>query len=192
VTSTDFEISETELKKIVEKLATKINEFYNEKNINFVYFIIILTSSLIFASDIMRELSKLGMVLRTDTIRAKSYKGKKSGEVKIRVDDFLQIDLNEKNILIVDDILDTGETLHHIREQILNIYKPNTLEFCCLLNKIHERRVRDVDVRFIGIDIPDKFVVGYGLDYNGKYRELPYLTTIDQLEKGLSYGKRKK
>jgi len=79
--------------------------------------------------------------------------------------------------------LDTGETLYHIREQILSLYKPNTLEFCCLLNKIHERRTKEIEVRFIGIDIPDEFVVGYGLDYNGKYRELPYLTSVDQIKK---------
>ena len=179
----EFKITEKELNKIVKRIAKEISDYYNEKNIKSIYFIIILTSSLIFASDLMRELSRLGMSLRTDTILAKSYKGKESGEVKIRVDDFLQIDLNEKNILIVDDILDTGETLYHIKKQILSIYKPKTLEFCCLLNKIHERRAKDVDVMFIGIDIPDEFVVGYGLDYNGKYRELPYLTIIDQIKK---------
>ena len=179
----EFKITEKEIDDIVSKLAREISDYFKEQQINFLYFIVILTSSLVFASDLMRKLSRLGIFLQTDAVRAKSYKGKTSGDIKIRVDDFIQIDLNEKHVLIVDDIFDTGETLYHIREQILNIYKPKTLDFCCLLNKIHERRVKKIDVRFIGIDIPDEFVVGYGLDYNGKYRELPYLTTIDQIKK---------
>jgi hypoxanthine phosphoribosyltransferase len=178
----EFKINETELNKTVKNLANKVFTYFNEKGIDSIYFIIILTSSLVFASDLMRELSRLGMKLRTDTIRAKSYKGKESGELNIRADDFLQINLDKKNVLVVDDIYDTGETIFHIKQHILELYKPNLLEFCCLLNKIQPNKTKNIDVRFIGIDVPDKFIVGYGLDYNGKYRELPYITEIEQLE----------
>jgi hypoxanthine phosphoribosyltransferase len=178
----EFNITEEELEKIVRRLANEIFVYFNQKNIDTVYFIIILTSSLVFASDLMRELSKLGLKLRTDMIRAKSYKGKESGELKIRSDDFLQKDLNNENILIVDDIYDTGETLFNIKKLVLDLYKPNMLEFCCLLNKIHQNRTQEVAVKFIGKDVPDVFIVGYGLDHDGKYREIPYITTIDQLE----------
>jgi len=178
----EFKITEEELEKTVKKLANDIFIYLKERKIDTIYFIIILTSSFVFAADLMRELSRLGIKLRSDTIRAKSYKGKESGDLDIKVDDFLKIDLNNKNILIVDDILDTGETIYHVREHIVNLYNPNMLEFCCLLNKIHKRRTKDVYVRFLGINIPDKFIVGYGLDFNGKYRELPYITTIDQIE----------
>ena len=178
----EFKISEQDLKDIVKRRANEINSYFRDKNIDSIYFIIILTSSLIFASDLMRELSRLGMKLQTDTIRAKSYKGKTSGELKIKKEDFLQKNLNNKNLLVVDDIYDTGETLYNIQQLILNLYKPNLLEFCCLLNKQIPKKSRKIDVRFIGIEVPDVFIVGYGLDYDGKYREIPYITTIDQIK----------
>ena len=177
----DFRITEEQLKEIVKRLAEDIYNFFKEKQLNSIYFIIILTSSLIFASDLMRELSKLGMKLKTDTIRVKSYKGRESGDLQIKKDDFLQKNLNGKNILIVDDIYDTGETIHFIKKIILDLYRPNVLEFCCLLNKIHSNKTKEVEVKFIGMDVPDVFIVGYGLDYNGRYREVPYITTIDNL-----------
>jgi len=179
----EFTITEKELEGIVKRLAIEIKSFFREKNIESLYFIIILTSSLIFASDLMRELSKLGLRLKTDTIRAKSYKGKKSGDLIIKKDDFLQKNLNGKNILIVDDIYDTGETIYNIKKLILDLYRPNILEFCCLLKKIHQNRVRKVEVRFIGAEVPDAFIVGYGLDYDGKYREIPYITTVDEVKR---------
>ena len=178
-----FKITEEELQLIVKRLANEIYDYFKAKSIDYIYFIIILTSSLVFASDLMRELSKLGMRLRTDTIRAKSYKGKESGILDVKKDDFLQKSLTNKNLLVVDDIYDTGETLHGIKELILDLYKPKMLEFCCLLNKNTPNKSKDVNVKFIGVEVPDEFIVGYGLDYDGKYREKPYIITIDQVDK---------
>ena len=178
----EFIINEEHIEKKVQELAQEIYDFFNEKQIDFIYLIFILTSSFMFASDLMRELSQLGLKIQTDVVTVKSYVGTVSRDITINPDDIYRQNLNDKNILIVDDILDTGKTLTYVRKQILEAYKPKVLEFCCFLEKDKPKRKLDFDVRFIGFRIPDLFVVGYGLDYDGKYRELPYITEIKQLK----------
>lgn len=175
-------INEEQIEEKVQDLAQKIYDFFNNKKVDFIYLIFILTSSFMFASDLMRILSQLGLKIQTDVISVKSYVGTKSGDIIVNPDDIYRQNLNDKNILIVDDILDTGKTLTYVRKQILEAYKPKILEFCCFLVKDRPKRKLDFDVRFIGFRIPDLFVVGYGLDYEGKHRELPYITEIKQLK----------
>ena len=175
-----FIITEEQIKGRVHELAQEIYEFFSEKKIEFIYLIFILTSSFVFASDLMRVLSKLGLKIQTDVISVKSYVGMESGEISINPDDIYRHNLNDKNILIVDDILDTGKTLTYVKKQILEAYNPKILEFCCFLEKDKPDRDFDFKVRFLGFMIPDLFVVGYGLDYNGKNRELPYITEVQQ------------
>jgi len=175
-----FIINEEQIKEKVKELAKEIYEFFNERKIDFIYLIFILTSSFVFASDLMRVLSQLGLKIQTDVISVKSYVGTKSGDIVINPDDIYRHNLNNKNILIVDDILDTGKTLTYVRKQILEAYTPKILEFCCFLEKYKPQRNLDFKVRFLGFKIPDLFVVGYGLDYDGKFRELPFITEIRQ------------
>jgi len=185
----EFNLTEEELEKRVDSLANEIMDYFAKKNIKDVYLIFILTSSFIFASDLMRKLSKLGLILQTDVISVKSYVGTESKDIKINIDDIYRNKLDDKDILIVDDILDTGKTLTYVREQILDHYKPKTMEFCCLLNKVTAERNLQFEVRFIGFNIPDAFVIGYGLDCEGRYRELSYITTIDQVQGGIKNEK---
>jgi hypoxanthine phosphoribosyltransferase len=179
----EFIINEEQIEKKVQELAKKIYNFFNEKKIDFIYLIFILTSSFMFASDLMRKLSQLGLKVQTDVISVKSYVGTMPGDITINPDDIYRHNLNDKNILIVDDILDTGKTLTYVRKQILEAYTPNILEFCCFLEKDKPTRKLNFIVKFIGFRIPDLFVVGYGLDHDGLHRELPYITEIKQFEK---------
>jgi len=175
-----FIITEEQIKERIKELAQEIYDFFNEKKIEFIYLIFILTSSFVFASDLMRVLSKLGLKIQTDVISVKSYVGINSGDISINPDDIYRQNLNDKNILIVDDILDTGKTLTYVKRQILETYRPKLLEFCCFLEKDKPSRKYNFKVRFLGFKIPDVFVVGYGLDCDGKYREIPYITELNQ------------
>ena len=87
------------------------------------------------------------------------------------------LDLSGKDVLVVEDIFDTGLTLKHIGED-LNMQKPASLEFCTLLNKMIKNKA-SINVKYIGFDIENRFVVGYGLDYAEKYRELPHISCLD-------------
>ncbi len=171
-------ISKDKIKISVESLALEIFNYFKEMGVDSIYMIIVLIGAFMFASDLLRELSKLGLKIETDIISVKSYEGINSGEIKISENTFLRKNLNGKHILIIDDILDTGKTLNKIRHTVLKHFNPKTIEFCCLLRKEIPDRIMEFPVRFIGFDIPNQFVIGYGLDFNGKYRELPFITDI--------------
>ena len=111
-------------------------------------------------------------------IAVKSYTGTQPTEIKLNLDDLERNNLNDKVILIVDDILDTGNTLKHVRKEILGKFNPKMIDFCCLLKKPDNLKSMDFIVQFIGFEIPKIFVVGYGLDYEGLYRELPYIKKL--------------
>ena len=174
----NFKISPEEIDSRVNELSQEIYEFYSSKNVDYLHFVFLLTSSFIFASDLLRKLSLYKLKIKTDVIYVKSYIGTQSTEIKLNLDDLERNNLNDKAILIVDDILDTGNTLSHVRKEIFRRFKPNMIEFCCLLKKTDPLRNMDFNVQFIGFEIPKIFVVGYGLDYNGLYRELPHIKSL--------------
>lgn len=150
----------------VVELADKISQDYMGKEILAVG---ILKGSFMFFSDLIRALKT---PVTVDFIVASSYlKSTSTGEVKIHYD--VKEDISGKHVLLIDDIIDTGISLNHIRERILS-KGPASLKICILLDK-KERRVVDVPVDYIGFEIPNQFVVGYGLDYDNKYRNLPYI-----------------
>jgi len=123
-----------------------------------------------FFSDLIRYIKS---PLKIDFLIASSYlKDSSSGEVKIYY--FPREKLTGKDVLLVDDIIDTGISLHFIREKILDM-NPSSLKICVLLDK-KERRVVDVPVDYVGFSVPNKFIVGYGLDYQEMFRNIPYLT----------------
>lgn len=168
-------LTEEEIKESIKLLAKRIHEDYTKKEITEIYLLFVLKGSFIFAADLIRELSKLNLKMKIDAIKISSYEGTKSGKINICLSELLINNLDNKNILIIDDILDTGKTLHTLKWNIKRYYKPKSLEFCCLLKK--EQKINDVylNVNYIGFVIPNRFIVGYGLDYNGLYRELPYI-----------------
>jgi hypoxanthine phosphoribosyltransferase len=108
-----------------------------------------------------------------DFIIASSYvKTETSGEIKIHYD--IKGDISDKHVLLIEDIVDTGVTLNHIRERVLS-RTPLSLKICTFLDK-KERRLVDVPLDYAGFIIPNEFVVGYGLDYDNKFRNLPYIS----------------
>ena len=148
----------------VKELAQNISKDYVGKEILAVG---ILKGSFMFFSDIVREIE---VPLTLDFILASSYmKSETSGEVKIHYD--IREDISDKHVLLIDDIVDTGITLNQIRERILARF-PLSLKICTFLDK-KERREVDIPLDYVGYVIPNPFVVGYGMDYDNKYRNLP-------------------
>lgn len=134
----------------------------------------VLKGSVLFLSDLMRQI----VVPHSIDFMATSSYGSgfdSSGVVRILKD--LDASIEERNVLIVEDIIDTGHTLDYLT-RILSARRPRSLEVCTLLNKPSRREV-PVRVKYIGFDIPDKFVLGYGLDYAEKYRNLPYVAVLE-------------
>ncbi len=153
----------------VKELAEKISKDYLGKDIIVVG---ILKGAVMFFSDIIRHIT---IPLTIDFIIASSYiKTQTSGEVNIFYD--IREDIANKDILLVDDIVDTGITLNKIRERVFS-RRPKSVKICVLLNK-KERRLIDIPLDYVGFDIPDEFVVGYGLDYESRYRNLPYISVF--------------
>jgi len=151
----------------VKELADRISEDYSGKDLLVVG---ILKGAFMFFSDIVRAIK---VPLTLDFIVASSYvKTETSGEVKIYYD--IREDISDKDVLLIDDIIDSGITLNQIRERILSRC-PNSLKICIFLDK-KERRMIDVPVDYVGFEIPNEYVVGYGLDYDGKFRNLPYIS----------------
>jgi hypoxanthine phosphoribosyltransferase len=162
-----FTSSQIQLK--VKELAGRISEDYTGKEILAVG---ILKGACMFFSDIVRSVE---VPLTIDFIIASSYlKEESSGEVKVYYD--IRGDISNKHVLLIEDIVDTGITLNHIRERVLERC-PKSLKICAFLDK-KERREVEVPLDYIGFEIPDKFVVGYGLDYDDKFRNLPYISTF--------------
>lgn len=150
----------------VKELGRIISEDYADKNLLVVG---ILKGAFMFFSDLVRNITTQ---LTIDFIVASSYvKTNTTGEVKIFYD--IRENISDKDVLIVEDIVDTGISLNHIRERIL-ARSPKSLKICALLDK-KERRVVDVPVDYRGFEVPNVFIVGYGLDYNNMFRNLPYI-----------------
>ena len=160
-------LTENQIQAQVKKLAERISVDYAGKDILAIG---ILKGAFMFFSDIVRTIK---IPLTLDFIVASSYvKTETSGEVKIFYD--IREDVADKDVLLIDDIVDSGITLNHIRESILN-KGPKSLKVCVFLDK-KERRVERVPLDYVGFEIPNEFVVGYGLDYEGQFRNLPYIS----------------
>ena len=159
--------STQQLDSIVCELGRKISQDYKDKNLMLVS---VLKGSLIFMADLMRAID---IECTIDFMAVSSYGSgtKTSGVVKIIKD--LDINLAGYDLLLVEDILDSGMTLSYIKE-LLAGRSPSSIRICTLLDKPDRRRV-DLQADYVGMAIPDAFVVGYGLDYDEKYRNLPYV-----------------
>ncbi|HWQ78245.1 MAG TPA: hypoxanthine phosphoribosyltransferase [Anaerovoracaceae bacterium] len=165
-------ITEEQLKQRVKELGQQISEDYKGKEILFIG---ILRGAVIFMSDLIREIT---LDTQIDFMAVTSYGAstKSSGVVRILKD--LDADIEGQDVIIVEDIIDSGTTLHYLRDYLQG-RMPKTLKICALLDK-PERREADIRADYTGFEIENKFIVGYGLDYNGKYRNLPYITCLEE------------
>ena len=161
--------TEEDLKNIVADLGKRISEYYKDKELLMVG---ILKGSLIFMSDLMRAVD---INCKIDFMSISSYSGTEStGQVRIILD--LNRPIKDYDLLIVEDILDSGVTLSYIK-QLLTPRCPRSIKICTLLDK-PERRKADIKADYYGFTVPDEFVIGYGLDYDEDYRNLPYIGVI--------------
>lgn len=164
----DFEIliPEDKVKARIRELADTISEKYKGQS---VVLLGILNGSVFFLTELAQHIS---IPVEIDFMAASSYLGTDStGKVLITKD--LSRSIEGRNVLIVEDIIDTGQTLHLLRKLLLK-KSPASLEIVALLDKPSRRKV-SIEADYLGFSIPDKFVIGWGLDYNQRYRELPYI-----------------
>ncbi len=155
----------------VKELASKISEDYEGKQVLAVG---ILRGAFMFFSDIVRHIQ---VPMSIDFLIASSYiKTQTSGEIKIHAD--LREDIKGKHVLLIEDIVDTGLTLKHIQDTLLG-RNPASLKICTFLDK-KPRRKAELKLDYVGFEISDYFVVGYGLDYDNKFRNLPYISIFKE------------
>ncbi|MEY4627870.1 MAG: hypoxanthine phosphoribosyltransferase [Bacteroidota bacterium] len=164
-------LTNVEIDKAIEKIADQINHDYAGKN---PLFIAILNGSFIFASDLFK---KIKIPAEISFIKLASYQGTKStGTVITSIG--LETDLFERHVIVLEDIIDTGKTLSAFLPQLKH-QQPSSLKVCALLHK-KEATKYPIDIDYLGFEIPDLFVVGYGLDYNGYGRNLDQIMQIDE------------
>ena len=163
-------VSEKELDEINKRLGAEITKDFEGKNLLVVG---ILKGSVYFMTDLTRYID---LPLKLDFIAVSSYGAgtRSSGIVKIIKD--IDIPLEGYDVLLIEDILDSGRTLKYVTE-MLEMRRANSISVCTLLDK-PERRVVDLTPNYVGCSVPDEFVVGYGLDYDQKYRNLPYIGAL--------------
>ena len=167
-------ISQEEIHERVRNIGEQITKeyLYSEK----LLLLGLLRGSVVFMTDLMRQIRR---PLTLDFMSVSSYSGDKSSGF-VRIDSDHKTNISGWDVILVDDIIDSGYTIHTIRKLLLD-RKPKSIKVCTLLDKV-ERRVVDLDIDYCGFEIPDHFVVGYGLDIDEMGRNLPYIASVD-LEK---------
>jgi hypoxanthine phosphoribosyltransferase len=173
-------ISSKELEILVNELAGQImGGFAEELKSGELNFITVLEGAFPFSRDLIKKVSGEGGGIKINDyfIKLNSYSGTKStGEICIVKD--LNDNLEGRKVLIIEDIVDSGQTINFLREYLLNQKKVEEVRVVSLLSK-PSRRICEVDIDYLGKEIPDKFVIGYGLDFDGKYRNLDFLGILD-------------
>lgn len=165
-------ITEEEVDKKIKELGNQISKDYEGKEVHLV-------CVLKGGAYITCELSKrITVPVSLDFMSVSSYGNGTESSERIKIIKDLDDPIEGKDVLIVEDIIDSGRTLNNLLE-LLKSRKPNSIKICTLLDK-PERRVTDVTVDYVGFNIPDEFVVGYGLDYAQKYRNLPFIGVVEQ------------
>lgn len=164
-------ISEEELRARVAEIGREIARDYANENPVLVG---VLKGALVFMADLVRA-TPIDVTL--DFMALSSYGGetRSSGVVKLAAD--MSMPIEDRHVVVVEDIIDTGRTVSYLKRN-LETRHPRSVRLCALLDKI-ERREVDVDIDYLGFTIPNLFVVGYGLDYNGLYRNLPYIAMLE-------------
>lgn len=163
-------LTEEEIQEKVAELGKQITADYEGRSLILVG---ILKGAVTFFADLARYID---LPVKYDFMAISSYGQSTTSSGVVRLLKDLDEDITGRDVLIIEDIVDTGLTLHYLRESLAS-RNPASLKICALLDKA-ERREVEVDVEYIGFSIPDYFVVGYGLDYAGKYRNLPYIAVL--------------
>ena len=167
-------ISEEQIQKRIKELAKQISQDYQGKT---PLLVCILRGASLFFSDLIKNLE---IDCNLDFMCLSSYQGtNSSGKVRLLLD--IRDDIKDKDIIVVEDIVDTGITGVYLRD-LLGARKPASLEFCTLLDKPQNRKV-EITPKYLGFSIKNEFVIGYGLDYNELYRNLPYVGVFDETQK---------
>ena len=164
-------IKEDEIVARVKELAEQINRDYEGK---ILHLICILKGSVFFTCELAKRITS---PVEIEFMSVSSYGSGTSSSGVVRIVNDLGTSIEGKNVLVIEDIIDSGRTLSYLLEN-LKTRNPKTLRLCTLLDK-PDRRVVDVNVDYVGFVIPDEFVVGYGLDYDQKYRNLPYIGFVE-------------
>ncbi|MFH1591671.1 MAG: hypoxanthine phosphoribosyltransferase [archaeon] len=165
-------ISADEIQQKVKELAEKIHKDHTD-----VFIVVVLTGAMVFFADLLRELNAIGTSVSFSPIKVSSYEGTEStGDLKFELD--LKESIKDKHVLIVEDIVDTGLTVTKLKDHFAE-KGAASVQVCALLDK-KARRSITVSIDYVGFDVPDKFLVGYGLDFDGRYRELPYVGIIGE------------
>lgn len=154
----------------VDEIAKELDRVYKDEEVIMVG---IMKGSMPFYTDLVRAVH-FPVIFDFMCVSSYGTSTTSSGTLKVSLD--LRMDIENKHVIIVEDILDTGNTLVNLKEA-LTARNPKSLRICCLLDK-PSRRLRDIEADFIGYTIPDEFVVGYGLDYSEYYRNLPYIGVL--------------
>ncbi len=175
--SSDFTkvfFTEEEIKARVKQLAEEISAYYKKMAAGEVVAIGILRGSVIFMSDLIR---KIDIPLMIDFMSIRSYGNSTTSSGSVEIIQDISLPLEGKHVLIVEDIVDSGLTLTSLKENLW-AKGPKTLKVCSLLSKPSRRQV-EVDIDFLGFEVPDEFLIGYGLDYANYYRELPFIAALN-------------
>lgn len=163
--------SKEDLSQTVKRLGKQISEDYKGKNLLLVS---LLKGSVVFMTDLMREIT---LPCQIDFMSVSSYTGTKNGGGNVNILKDLNIDIKGFDVLIVEDILESGYTLKRVTE-MFKLREPSSVKICALLDKPTCRKV-DIEAEYVGHKIPDDFVIGYGMDYNEKYRTLPFIGILN-------------
>lgn len=164
-------VTSQQIDKRLDTLASEI------KAADFDVILSVLTGSYIFTADLSRKIADTELEIAF--IKASSYGDSTESKGTVKISGLEKLDIKGKRILLIDDILDTGNTMKALVETLLKL-EPASIKTCVLLNK-ESRRVVDCHADFVGFEIEDKFVVGYGLDYANKYRTLPEIWTLEEV-----------
>lgn len=167
-------LSESQIEEKVRALAAQITKDYSNKT---PIFIGILKGSVIFLSDLIRSID---LPIRLDFIAVSSYGSEMTSSGVVRIQYDLRTSIEGQDVLVVEDIVDTGLTLAYLMENFATRH-PKSIKICALLDK-KEARKSDIELKidYVGFEVPDQFLVGYGLDYDEKYRNLPFVAAISE------------
>ena len=163
-------LSQEDIHQRILELGREIDRHYEGREIIIVT---LLDGAIVFTADLIRNLT---IPLRLDCLRVSSYGNSTDPETAPRILSSLKSEVADKHVLLVDDILDTGNTMQRVSEEVLE-KDPASVHSCVFLDK-PDRRENEFRADWTGFSIPDEFVVGYGLDYAGRYRQLPYVATL--------------
>lgn len=165
-------ISKEQLQERIRELGKEISRDYKGLKVDIVG---VLKGCFLFMSDLIREID---VPMTCDFLRVSSYGNEQKSSGSVRFDFDVTQPITGKHILLVEDIIDTGLTMRYLIDNLAS-RKPGTLKVCTLLHKPSNTK-QEVPIDYLGFTIPDEFVVGYGMDYRGQYRNLPYIGVLDQ------------